>query len=190
MNTKYLLAVIIVLCVTIAGCISRGRHEPLNLAGLESDDYRTRRTVLTELYNRGQTESFNKETIEYLIAYYGREKDWRLKVRALLVIGRRAKDKEQVIPFLIEILSYRDKETNGLGVVPTFATLVLSEIGDVRVILPIQDWIRYLQTHPYQDQDNEEYSETLIDQNIGYLIKLEERIKPYSQKTHSSLPLR
>ena len=174
--------VVILSSVFMLGC-SVSQHAGLAeinkdkvITDISSDMYATRASALLKLISYGEKTPLSDEFIDALLRQLAREPDWRIKVRIISTLGC-AENKQKILPILIQCLSDRDPDSGGSGQVPSTAASVLSRVGDVAAIDPLDDWIQYLRKNPYPLNDKDggrEYNESMLGRNVKYLSILKE----------------
>jgi hypothetical protein len=102
---------------------------------------------VTELLHVGEKRPLKKEEIDLLLPHLQSDADWRIKVRITLVLTYAA-DRGWVLQPLIMALQDRDDKSSGGGNVPYAACWALARLGDSRGLQPMEDWLRFLESHP------------------------------------------
>ena len=138
-------------------------------------------TTLLELYKKGKKEGLTNQEVKLLIPLLKTsEPVWKIQIGHVLVY---AKDKDLVVPVLIETL--KDRKDYGVS---TYAAAALAQIGDPRAIEPIREWLNYLRKHPYQqDPDTQKKLEELTARSLKMLTEAEEKTPLTNEKLEKSL---
>ncbi len=111
---------------------------------LDSGNYESKIYILNGLYNRDALHPIGKDELLILIKALEKEKDWKIKVRIIHVLGK-ASDSKLVHDALIACLNNTKDES--AGCIQQVACRALLDLGDTDAIDSIKRWLDYLENN-------------------------------------------
>ena len=148
---------------------STGFHPSTAPDWTEASDYPQNVQKITRLEETAATSQPSSADVSELFDQALHDPDFRIRVRAMAVFPY-LRDREKAIDVLITCTHDHDPATSGDGNVPLYAALYLADMGAVRAIPDVKNWIDFLNANP-------KYFTTRQDQVLKQAIDDLERLK-------------